>query len=143
MITSRLLACSLLAGSTTLLSPVLEAQVAAPGAASLAAETVQLQPFSVTAEKSTGYKVTTASTATRTNTPLLEIPQSVDIVTREFWDDVGAVSFDQSFRYVANVYVRNRHAGSGYGVNLRGFETNGSISVDGVRMVNNKRDLVG
>lgn len=143
MIPSRLLACSLLAGSTTLLSPVLSAQVAAPGAASLAGETVQLQPFSVTAEKSTGYKVTTASTATRTNTPLLEIPQSVDIVTKEFWDDVGAVSFDQSFRYVANVYVRNRHAGSGDGVNLRGFETNGSISVDGVRMGNNKRDLVG
>lgn len=106
-------------------------------------EVVKLQPFSVTAEASTGYRVTTASTATRTNTPLIEIPQTVDIVTKEFWNDIGAVSFDQSFRYLANVYVRNRNAGSGDGVNLRGFETNGSIAVDGVRMGNSKRDLIG
>lgn len=106
-------------------------------------QAVTLKPFTVTAEKSSGYKVTTASTATRTNTPLIDIPQTVDIVTREFWNDIGASSFDESFRYAANVYVRNRHAGSGDGVNLRGFETNGSISVDGVRMGNYKRDLVG
>ncbi|QYM78175.1 TonB-dependent receptor plug domain-containing protein [Horticoccus luteus] len=106
-------------------------------------EVVSLQPFSVTAERSSGYRVTTASTATRTNTPLIEIPQTVDIVTKEFWNDVGATTFDQSFRYVANVYVRNRNAGSGDGVNLRGFETNGSIAVDGVRMGNSKRDLIG
>lgn len=106
-------------------------------------ETIALRPFEVTAEASTGYRVTTASTATRTNTALIDIPQTVDIVTREFWNDIGAVSFDESFRYAANVYVRNRHAGSGDGVNLRGFETNGSISVDGVRMGNYKRDLVG
>jgi iron complex outermembrane receptor protein len=106
-------------------------------------EIVRLTPFAVTAESSSGYHVTTASTATRTNTPLLEIPQTVDIVTKEFWNDIGAVSFDQSFRYVANVYVRNRNAGSGDGVNLRGFETNGSIAVDGVRMGNSKRDLIG
>jgi outer membrane receptor for monomeric catechols len=106
-------------------------------------EVVKLQPFAVTAERSSGYHVTSASTATRTNTALIDIPQTVDIVTKEFWNDIGAVSFDQSFRYVANVYVRNRNAGSGDGVNLRGFETNGSIAVDGVRMGNSKRDLVG
>jgi outer membrane receptor protein involved in Fe transport len=106
-------------------------------------EPITLTPLSVSAENSTGYKVSTASTATRTNTALIDIPQTVDIVTKEFWNDVGAVSFDQSFRYVANVYVRNREAGSGDGVNLRGFETNGSIAVDGVRMGNSKRDLVG
>ena len=104
---------------------------------------ITLTPLSVTAENSTGYKVSTASTATRTNTALIDIPQTVDIVTKEFWNDVGAVTFDQSFRYVANVYVRNREAGSGDGVNLRGFETNGSIAVDGVRMGNSKRDLIG
>ena len=123
----------------------LGAQTTGPdsAAADRADEVVKLQPLSVTAESSNGYKVTSASTATRTNTPLIEIPQTVDIVTKEFWNDVGATTFDQSFRYVANVYVRNRHAGSGDGVNLRGFETNGSIAVDGVRMGNSKRDLVG
>jgi outer membrane receptor protein involved in Fe transport len=134
--TRSLLAALLAAASATLL----RAQAVAPAAEG---ETITLKPFSVTAEKATGYKVSSASTATRTNTAIIDIPQTVDIVTKEFWDDIGAVSFDQSFRYVANVYVRNRHAGSGDGVNLRGFETSGSISVDGVRMGNNKRDLVG
>lgn len=102
-----------------------------------------LKPFEVTSEKSSGYKVSSASTATRTNTAIIDIPQTVDIVTREFWSDIGATTFDQSFKYLANVFVRNRYAGNGDNVSLRGFETAGSISVDGVRMGNNKRDLVG
>lgn len=106
-------------------------------------EPVKLKPFEVTAEKANGYKVSSASTATRTNTPIIDIPQTVDIVTSEFWKDVGATTFDQSYKYVANVFVRNRYAGNGDNVSLRGFETAGSISVDGVRMGNNKRDLVG
>lgn len=104
---------------------------------------VKLTPFAVTAEKSAGYKVSSASTATRTNTAIMDIPQTVDIVTKEFWSDIGATTFDQSFKYLANVFVRNRYAGNGDNVSLRGFETAGSISVDGVRMGNNKRDLVG
>lgn len=141
MLRDNLLRYTLTALSVTAFSAGLRAQTTAPAAAP--DEALVLTPFSVTAEKSTGYKVSSASTATRTNTALIDIPQTVDIVTKEFWNDVGATTFDQSFRYVANVFVRNRNAGSGDGVNLRGFETNGSISVDGVRMGNNKRDLVG
>ncbi|HVU35735.1 MAG TPA: TonB-dependent receptor [Opitutaceae bacterium] len=120
-----------------------QAQTTASSPDNSSGDVVKLTPFSVNAESSNGYQVTSASTATRTNTPLIDIPQTVDIVTKEFWNDIGAVSFDQSFRYIANVFVRNRNAGSGDGVNLRGFETNGSIAVDGVRMGNSKRDLVG
>lgn len=133
-VTRRLVA----AASAVVAAAGLSAQTSAPRD-----ETVLLKPFSVTAEKSVGYKASTASTATRTNTAIIDIPQSVDIVTKEFWDDIGATSFDQSFKYLANVFVRNRHAGNGDNISLRGFETPGSISVDGVRMGNNKRDLVG
>lgn len=104
---------------------------------------VRLKPFEVVEEQSKGYRVSSASTATRTNTPILEIPQTVDIVTREFWNDLGATSFADSFKYVANAYVRNRSAGGGDNVNLRGFETSGSVAVDGVRVGNYKRDLTG
>ncbi len=126
--------------SLTALAVNLSAQSTTPAETE---ETITLRPFSVTAEKSSGYRVTSATTATRTNTSLIDIPQTVDIVTKEFWQDIAATSFDDSFKYVANVYVRNRHAGSGDGVNLRGFETNASIAVDGVRMGSYKRDLVG
>lgn len=90
-----------------------------------------------------GYRVSSASTATRTNTALIDIPQTVDIMTKEMWNDMGATTFDQSFKYVSNVFVRNRNAGGGDTVNLRGFETSGSIAVDGVRVGSYKRDLVG
>jgi len=146
MLRDTLVRFTLCAFSAAALTASLSAQTAAPAPAAAPEkkdEVLALQPFAVTAEKSTGYKVSSASTATRTNTALIDIPQTVDIVTKEFWSDLGATTFDQSFRYVANVYVRNRNAGSGDGVNLRGFETNGSISVDGVRMGSNKRDLIG
>jgi iron complex outermembrane receptor protein len=143
MLRDNLIRYTLGAFSAAALAAGLSAQTTPPAAATDGSDALKLTPFSVTAEKSTGYKVSSASTATRTNTALIDIPQTVDIVTQEFWNDVGAVSFDQSFRYLANVYVRNRNAGSGDGVNLRGFETNGSIAVDGVRMGNAKRDLIG
>jgi len=126
--------------SAAALSASLSAQTSAP---SQKEETIVLRPFEVSAEKSNGYKASSASTATRTNTAIIDIPQTVDIVTKEFWNDIGATTFDQSFKYLANVFVRNRYAGNGDNVSLRGFETAGSISVDGVRMGNNKRDLVG
>ncbi|MEO7598715.1 MAG: hypothetical protein ABIV50_07280, partial [Opitutus sp.] len=94
----------LLASLPALLLPLRAQTTAAPGSNGTD-DVVRLQPFSVTAEASSGYRVTSASTATRTNTPLIEIPQTVDIVTKEFWNDVGATTFDQSFRYLANVYV--------------------------------------
>jgi outer membrane receptor for monomeric catechols len=126
------------------LAPALGAQSPAPPPGDAASgDPVQLKPFDVVEQKSAGYRVSTASTATRTNEALIDIPQTVDIVTAEFWADINATQWDESFKYVPNVYVRNRHAGSGDGVNLRGFETNASITVDGVRMGNYKRDLVG
>jgi len=144
MTRTALFRCAFAALSLAPACPLLFAQVPKPEPTPVGGEAVQLQPFSVTAEKSSGYKVSTASTATRTNTAIIDIPQTVDIVTKEFWNDIGATTFDQSFKYVANVFTRNRHAGSGDGISLRGFEIfSGSMSVDGVRMGNNKRDLVG
>lgn len=134
--------CAASALSAAALAASLFAQTA-PSSPTTTEETVVLKPFEVTAEKSTGYKVSSASTATRTNTAIIDIPQTVDILTQEFWKDVGATTFDQSFKYLANVYVRNRYAGNADTASLRGFETGGSVTVDGVRMGGAKRDMIG
>ena len=68
---AALLAASLSAQTTSAPAP----------AAAKPEEVLALTPLSVTAEKSTGYKVSSASTAKRTNTALSDIPQTVDIVT--------------------------------------------------------------
>ena len=120
------------------------APLRAASAASVPDEAVKLAPFEIAAEKDSGYKVSSATTASRMNTPVIDIPQTVDIVTSEFWSDRGATTFDESFKYVSNIYVRNRHANGGNQVNLRGFQTSSSIMIDGIRLTTNfKHNLVG
>ena len=106
-------------------------------------QVVKLKPFEVTASSdNSGYRVSSASTATRTNTALIDIPQSVSIVTEALWRDTAATTFQDSFRFVPGAFVRDRNAGFG-GVNLRGFENSGGFATDGVRIAPYKRDLAG
>jgi len=97
-------------------------------------------------EQTSGYNVTTSSTATRTNTALIDIPQTVDIVTNQFWADLHSTTWDESFSYMANVEVRNRFAGFGDTVSIRGFQTlSNSMAEDGILVGDQhyKRDLSG
>lgn len=106
-------------------------------------ETLELAPFQVSAGPDKGYKVSSATTATRTNTPLIDIPQTVDIVTSKFWNDRNASTYEESFKYVSNIYVRNRNAGGGGTVSLRGFQTSNSAMLDGIRLSQSfKHDLI-
>ena len=107
---------------------------------------VHLNPFEVSSQHDNSYAVSSASTATRTNTALIDIPQTVDIVTSQMWSDMASTTWDESFKYVANAFVRNRNAGGGDDINIRGFQaTNNSIAVDGILVgdKNYKRDLFG
>lgn len=117
------------------------APVAKPAPAS--ADVIVLKPFEVTASgEGDGYRVSSASTATRTNTALINIPQSVSIVTEALWRDTASTTFQDSFRFIPGAFVRDRNAGFG-GVNLRGFENSGGFATDGVRIAPYKRDLAG
>ncbi len=50
-----------------------------------------------------GYKAKNAATATKTDTPLLETPQSVTVVTRDQIIDQGALSLQETMNYAAGV----------------------------------------
>ncbi len=79
-----------------------------------------------------GYQTLRSSTATRTDTPLRDVPQSVTVMTQEAIRDLSMQSMQDVLRYVP---------GTGYsqGENnrdnpvLRGQNTNASLFVDGVR----------
>ncbi|HEX2054986.1 MAG TPA: TonB-dependent receptor, partial [Nitrospiraceae bacterium] len=49
------------------------------------------------------YVAEEASTATRTDTPLIQVPQSIEVVTRQVLDDQKAVRIDQALRNVSGV----------------------------------------
>lgn len=92
----------------------------------------QVSSLTVVAPQDDAYKVERTGTATRTDTPLANVPQSVTIITDE------AIR-DQSMRSIADVvrYVPGVTSGQGEGhrdaPTLRGNSTTADFFVDGVR----------
>lgn len=62
------------------------------------------------------YVPKTSSSASKTNTPLIEIPQSVSVITRKQMDDQGAQTVTNALRYVPGVKVE------AYGLDPKGFD---------------------
>lgn len=58
--------------------------------------------------KAKGYVAFDSSAATKTDTPLREIPQSISVVTRQQMDDQVTQNVAQALRYTAGVYSEPR-----------------------------------
>ncbi len=79
-----------------------------------------------------GYKADNSVTATKTDTPLLDIPQSISVVTRERLDDQAQRSMAEVLRYVPGVTV-GQGEGNRDQITLRGQNTTADFFLDGVR----------
>jgi len=82
-----------------------------------------------------GYVARRSDTATKTDTPLIETPQSVSVVTRQQMDDQAATTVSQALRYTPGVLGETRLSSGGRydSVFIRGFGGAGS----GAGFVNN------
>ena len=70
-------------------------------------EEITLDPFSVTAKAdASGYGVTSATTITRLNTPLRDIPQTINIVSSAFMKELAAPSVGEAVAFMPNVTIR-------------------------------------
>ena len=109
----------------------LQAEETAPGRFSIvqAATTVQQLPeMTVTGAPdpdspySTQYKVPDTTTATKTKTPIMETPMSIQVVPKSVMNDQQAITLEQSLNNVSGVFP-----GVGFNVTeqftLRGFNT--------------------
>lgn len=111
---------------------VTAAAIVMPGTALAAeAEGDGTQTIIVTG-KADGYKADNSITATKTDTPLLDVPQSISVVTRERLDDQASRSIADVLRYVPGTTVTQ---GEGHRdqVTLRGQNTTADFFLDGVR----------
>ncbi|MCF1435404.1 TonB-dependent siderophore receptor [Agrobacterium vitis] len=100
------------------------------------AGTTELQTITVTGKKSTrGYQPLSTSTATRTDTPLLDVPQAVNVVSGEALKDQGARSLDDALANISGITQANTLGGTQDAVIRRGFGDNrdGSILTDGMK----------
>lgn len=97
----------------------------------LFAATAATSPFAGAAEDQTLPEVSVraaatpyATGATRTDTPLREVPQSVQVVPRTLIDDAAATRLDDTFDYVSGVSRQNNLGGLWDNFAIRGFTGN-------------------
>lgn len=93
---------------------------------------VEAKPVMVTAQRDT-YTVTHATTATKTDTPLIETPVSVQVVPRAVMDDQQVISVADAMKNVSGV----QPGGYAFYDNfiLRGFDAGGSTYRNGLRHI--------
>ncbi len=79
-----------------------------------------------------GYDLDKTPTATKTDTPLIDVPQTISVISRELIDDQGVTSLGEALRHVAGVSL-----GQGEGhrdqITLRGQNSTADFFVDGIR----------
>lgn len=81
-----------------------------------AKEVITLEEFQVTDRQDSPYKAATAITGTKTDTPLIEIPQSIQVITREQIADLGALDITDLYPLMGSVTEFSYG-----GVSARGF----------------------
>lgn len=79
-----------------------------------------------------GYVSNSTSVATKSNTPLINIPQSVSVLTKEFIKDQNFQSLTEATRYVPGIAI---HQGEGNRDELviRGVDSSANFFVNGMR----------
>lgn len=79
-----------------------------------------------------GYDADSASSPTKTETPLIDVPQSVAVLNRTQLDDQGVASLGEALRYVPGV-VLGQGEGHRDQVTMRGQNSTADFFIDGLR----------
>ncbi|HEX3531418.1 MAG TPA: TonB-dependent receptor, partial [Thermoanaerobaculia bacterium] len=87
---------------------------------------------SITVEAPTGYQTPATSSATKTLTPLRDVPQSVTVVTRELMQDQLMSSMGDVVRYVPGISLHQGENNRDQVV-IRGNSSSADFFVDGMR----------
>lgn len=85
---------------------------AATPAAPRPGETVELSPFTVTADQDVGYLAANTLAGSRLNTPLKDTAASISVFTREFLDDLGAFDITEALVFGNNVQLNRDDQGT-------------------------------
>ncbi len=96
-------------------------------------EVVRLAQFEVNGRKEKNlYAVQHSVTATKTDTALVDVPQSISVITRELIDDQAMQNIGDVTRYVPGVGIAQGEGNRDTPV-LRGNSTTADFFIDGVR----------
>jgi iron complex outermembrane receptor protein len=82
---------------------------ASPTAKNAADEVITLSPFKVSTEKDNGYKVTNATSGTRLNTPIKDLPMPISVITEQFLRDTGSTDLREALAYTAGIQLQSQN----------------------------------
>jgi len=111
-----------LASSLLILAPVLSAQEEDPDNTD---EVFELSPFTVSTSGDVGYLSTNSTSGTSLNTPIKDLPMSIQVINQDFITDIGASDLEESLTYAAGVFTTDNAASSSVGA-TRGTQGGGS-----------------
>ncbi|HRE83905.1 MAG TPA: TonB-dependent receptor [Opitutaceae bacterium] len=115
----RPLRALLLAGyATSFASAFAQTAPTTPSGTEQGGEAIKLSVFEVSSARDFGYRAATALSATGTGMDIKDTPVSINVVTREFIDDLGTSNIKDALQYVAGVNTSARNANT---VVVRGF----------------------
>ena len=124
----------LLIGALTLGAAILPAG-AQTDSANQASETVKMPEFSVSGSQADAYRATDSLSGARIRTALIDTPATINVITNDFIQDIGANAMFDATQYVAGI-GNGRLAGANGIIDrmtIRGFETNGRNTEPGSR----------
>ncbi len=97
------------ADSTTTTTTTTTTAPATDQSATSAAPAVKLDPFTVTTSKDRGYAATNEISGSRVDTPIKDIPISIDVITSEFISDLGATDLRSALSFQAGILTRTQN----------------------------------
>ncbi|MFT3717599.1 TonB-dependent receptor [Pseudorhodoferax sp.] len=106
--------------------------LALPPSSALAQAGASLPAVTVKEELDKGYAATRSTTATKTDTPLIDTPQSISVVTQEQIRDQGSQGLAEALRYVPGVGFAQGEGNRETPI-FRGIVTTADFYIDGVR----------
>ena len=117
---------ALLAAGTALATPAFAAEEVQPDRDYLPADIV------VSGDRGEGYANEDGSTATKTPTPLIDVPQAVSFITEDQLEDQAIRQLNDALRYVPGISMET---GEGHRdeVFIRGQESTADFYIDGLR----------
>jgi iron complex outermembrane recepter protein len=88
----------------------------------------------VTGEQESGYRAKNSATATKTDTPLRDIPQSIQVIPKEVLQDQAIIRIGDAVQNVSGVNYQGGYQGFSERFVIRGFSNFGNIFRDGIRV---------
>jgi len=92
-------------------------------------QTTRLDEITIKSELNSSSYKTKAQSATKTDTPIFETAQSVQVITNEVLKNVAAVKMDNMLDYVSGVDRQNNLGGTWDSYSIRGFTNDNGISI--------------